>query len=150
MTEEKLAEDYVQSLMEKDMEESLEESKIRQIKGALLKCAEENKNKSTPTFHQNISALCTDAELRIRELEKQIPVWHEPAETPEMGKDLLLYVETKCGRGLVVGYYDEGECLEDYEKTFGHTDFIDFVQYDFVPGEVRVLAWQYVQPPKMD
>ena len=77
-------------------------------------------------------------------------VWHEPAESPEMGKDLLLYVETKNGRGLVVGYYDEGEYLEDYEKTFGHTDFINFVKYDFMSGEVRVLAWQYVQPPKMN
>jgi len=49
----------------------MEERKIRQIKGALLKCAEENRNKPTPTFNQNISALCTDAELRIRELEEE-------------------------------------------------------------------------------
>lgn len=49
----------------------MEELKIRQIKGALLKCAEENRNKPTPTFNHNISALCTDAELRIRELEEE-------------------------------------------------------------------------------
>ena len=50
----------------------MEEAKIRQIKSALLKCAEENRNKPTPTFNQNISALCTDAELSIRELEAQV------------------------------------------------------------------------------
>lgn len=49
----------------------MEESKIRQIKGALLKCAEENRNKPTPTFNQNVSRLCEDAELRIRELEEE-------------------------------------------------------------------------------
>ena len=50
----------------------MEESKIRQIKGALLKCAEENRNKPTPTFNICISALCIDAEQYIRELEAQI------------------------------------------------------------------------------
>jgi len=48
----------------------MEDSKIRQMKGALLKCAEENKNKPTPTFNINVSRLCEDAELRIRELEE--------------------------------------------------------------------------------
>ena len=48
----------------------MEDSKIRQMKCALLKCAEENKNKPTPTFNINVSRLCEDAELRIRELEE--------------------------------------------------------------------------------
>lgn len=47
----------------------MEESKIRQMKGALLKCAAENKNKPTPIFNICVSRLCEDAELRIRELE---------------------------------------------------------------------------------
>ena len=50
----------------------MEERKVRQIKGALLKCAEENRNKPTPTFNICVSALCTDAEQYIRELEAQI------------------------------------------------------------------------------
>lgn len=50
----------------------MEERKVRQIKGALLKCAEENRNKPTPTFNICISNLCTDAEQYIRELEEQI------------------------------------------------------------------------------
>lgn len=49
----------------------MEESKIRQIKGALLKCAEENRNKPTPTFNIVVSRLCEDAEVRIRELEQE-------------------------------------------------------------------------------
>lgn len=50
----------------------MEERKIRQIKGTLLKCAEENRNKPTPTFNICVSNLCTDAEQYIRELEDQI------------------------------------------------------------------------------
>ena len=49
----------------------MEERKVRQIKGALLKCAEENRNKPTPTFNICVSALCTDAEQYIRELEAE-------------------------------------------------------------------------------
>lgn len=49
----------------------MEDSKIRQMKGALLQCAEENRNKPTPTFNINVSRLCEDAELRIRELEEE-------------------------------------------------------------------------------
>lgn len=47
----------------------MKDSKIKQIKGALLQCAKENRNKPIPTFNINISRLCEDAELRIRELE---------------------------------------------------------------------------------
>lgn len=38
----------------------------------MLKCAEENRNKPTPTFNICISNLCIDAEQYIRELEKQL------------------------------------------------------------------------------
>lgn len=50
----------------------MEERKVRQIKGALLKCAKQNRNKPTPTFNICISDLCTDAEQYIRELENKI------------------------------------------------------------------------------
>lgn len=55
----------------------MEDSKIKQMKGALLKCAEENKNKPTPTFNINVSRLCEDAELRIRELEDTLRTYIE-------------------------------------------------------------------------
>lgn len=42
-----------------------------QIKGALLKCAEENENKFTLTGHIVVSSLCKSAVERIAELEKE-------------------------------------------------------------------------------
>ena len=42
-----------------------------QIKGALLKCAEENENKFTLTGHIVVSSLCKSAVERIEELEKE-------------------------------------------------------------------------------
>ena len=41
-----------------------------EIKRLVFTAYEFGRNKATPTFNQNISALCTDAELRIRELEE--------------------------------------------------------------------------------
>lgn len=73
----------------------------------------------------------------------QDSAWHKPDEKPRTDKELLLYVETENGRGVVVGYYSKGECLEDVVETFGWNDFINFVNYDLDPGMVKVLAWQY-------
>ena len=42
-----------------------------QIKGALLKCANENENKPTFTGHIVVSSLCKSAVERIAELEKE-------------------------------------------------------------------------------
>ena len=47
------------------------ETERNQIKGALLKCAEENENKSTLTGHIVVSSLCKSAVERIEELEKE-------------------------------------------------------------------------------
>lgn len=47
------------------------ETERNQIKGALLKCAEENENKSTLTGHIVVSSLCKSAVERIAELEKE-------------------------------------------------------------------------------
>ena len=47
----------------------MDDSKIRHIKEALLQCARENRDIPYATFRINISRLCEDAELRIRELE---------------------------------------------------------------------------------
>lgn len=47
----------------------MEELKIKQIKAALLQCSQENRNKPIHTCNIDISRLCEDAELRIRELE---------------------------------------------------------------------------------
>lgn len=43
------------------------ETERNQIKGALLKCAEENENKSTLTGHIVVSSLCKSAVERIEE-----------------------------------------------------------------------------------
>ena len=47
------------------------ETERNQIKGALLKCAEENENKFTSTGHIVVSSLCKSAVERIEELEKE-------------------------------------------------------------------------------
>ena len=47
------------------------ETEKNQIKGALLKCAEENENKFTLTGHIVVSSLCKSAVERIEELEKE-------------------------------------------------------------------------------
>ena len=47
------------------------ETERNQIKGALLKCAKENENKSTLTGHIVVSSLCKSAVERIEELEKE-------------------------------------------------------------------------------
>ena len=47
------------------------ETERNQIKGALLKCAEENENKLTLTGHIVVSSLCKSAVERIEELEKE-------------------------------------------------------------------------------
>ena len=47
------------------------ETERHQIKGALLKCAEENENKFTLTGHIVVSSLCRSAVERIEELEKE-------------------------------------------------------------------------------
>ncbi len=48
------------------------ESERAQIKGALLKCAKENENKTTPTCNVVVSSVCKAAVERIEELEKQV------------------------------------------------------------------------------
>ena len=47
------------------------ETERNQIKGALLKCTEENENKFTFTGHIVVSSLCKSAVERIEELEKE-------------------------------------------------------------------------------
>lgn len=45
------------------------ESQRRQIKGALQKCADENRDKGTPTCCVIVSSVCEAAIERIKELE---------------------------------------------------------------------------------
>lgn len=47
------------------------ETERNQIKGALLKCAEENENKPTFTGNIVVSSICKSAVERIEELEKE-------------------------------------------------------------------------------
>ena len=47
----------------------MDDSARRQLKGALLKCADENEHKVTPTFNVVVSSVCRSAVERITELE---------------------------------------------------------------------------------
>lgn len=48
------------------------EEQRHQIKSALIQCAEENENRTYPTFHIVVSSICRSAKERIEELEKQV------------------------------------------------------------------------------
>lgn len=48
------------------------DSQRRQIKGALQKCADENRDKGTPTCYVIVSSVCEAAIERIKELEGAI------------------------------------------------------------------------------
>lgn len=73
------------------------------IKGALLKCAEENKNKITPTCYIVVLRVCESAVERITELE-----------------DLLENI--KRGKIKWVDYGAGEDCYEDEYK--GHWEMI--------------------------
>ena len=114
----------------------MEDLKIIYMKEALLQCARENRDIPAPTFRINISRLCEDAELRIRELEeeneqlkKNAVVWHkvtcfdEPDENgytvagnpAEEGKDYLVLLKNKRILISTLGYDDDGYFFEDYD-----------------------------------
>ena len=66
------------------------ETERNQIKGALLKCAKENENKSTLTGHIVVSSLCKSAVERIEELEKELNKdneWHKVADGGDLPKN---------------------------------------------------------------
>ena len=76
------------------------ETERNQIKGALLKCAKENENKSTLTGHIVVSSLCKSAVERIEELEKELNKaneWHFPSkgEYPKECEDVLCYCKCR-------------------------------------------------------
>ena len=75
------------------------------------------------------------------------PQWHDlrkdPKDLPKKelwNKQLLLLVDRN---GLppcfVVGYYEESEVLEDYEKNWGWYNIAENVAYDFI--DYDVIAW---------
>lgn len=61
-------------------------------------------------------------------------------------KQLLLLVDRN---GLppcfVVGYYEESEVLEDYEKNWGWYNIAENVAYDFIDNEISVLKWKEIE-----
>lgn len=82
------------------------ETERNQIKGALLKCAEENENKFTLTGHIVVSSLCKSAIERIEELEK------ENAELKANNQFLNSLVREKEQRGLEI----QEDLLRENEK----------------------------------
>ena len=71
------------------------ETEKNQIKGALLKCAEENENKFTLTGHIVISSLCKSAVERIEELEKENAELKEPKTRRMTNKELSRWLREK-------------------------------------------------------
>ena len=71
----------------------MEERQRRQIKGALLKCADENEGKGTYTGYVIVSSVCRSAVERIEELENAIK---KIAETvPDSYKDYRYLAESR-------------------------------------------------------
>lgn len=79
------------------------------------------------------------------------PQWHKVADgdLPKKelwNKQLLLLVDRN---GLppcfVVGYYEESEVLEDYEKNWGWYNIAENVAYDFIDNEISVLKWKEIE-----
>lgn len=70
------------------------ETERNQIKGALLKCAEENENKFTLTGHIVVSSLCKSAVERIAELEKENAEFRNIAEF-QQSSNMNRYFENK-------------------------------------------------------
>ena len=114
----------------------MEDLKIIYMKEALLQCARENRDIPAPTFRINISRLCEDAELRIRELEeeneqlkKNAVVWHKvicfdapdengyiTASNPaEEGKEYLVLLKNKSIAISRLDYNDVGYIFEDFD-----------------------------------
>lgn len=82
------------------------ESERTQIKGALLKCAEENENKPTFTGRVVVSSVCRSALERIEELEKK------NAEAKEIIKFLLDHCE-----------HNEDKCtFSEYSDVIGRAE----------------------------
>lgn len=70
------------------------ETERNQIKGTLLKCAEENENKFTLTGHIVVSSLCKSAVERIAELEKENAEFRNIAEF-QQSSNMNRYFENK-------------------------------------------------------
>ena len=79
------------------------DNESRQLKAALLKCANENENKPTFTGNVVVSSICRAAMKRIEELEEQVAN--------------LSYEKKMLEKGYVYKDYDPGEgCYEDEHK----------------------------------
>ena len=117
------------------------ETERNQIKGALLKCAKENENKSTLTGHIVISSLCKSAVERIEELEKELNKaneWHFPSkgEYPKECQNVLCYckvvnVKFYCIRYTIIG--------GDNKIRWWSSDRSE---------KLNVYAWKEIVPPK--
>jgi len=103
----------------------MNETEKTQIKGALLKCAEENENKATPTFNVVVSSVCKSAVERIEELEqdlsnKKLAIQNRKADIERLENENAELKE-KCNslQGLVT-YYQTNFCqdkaIKDLQK----------------------------------
>ena len=126
----------------------MSETERNQIKGALLKCAEENENKPTFTGHVVVSSVCRSAVERIEELEEMLEKvqkneWHEIESKISPKREISKKYMPKSEEKVLLKYhfYDDNEV----HISDGYYDAYDF-QFHIANNPkhriVCVIAWK--------
>lgn len=101
----------------------MNETERKQIKGALLKCAEENENRPIFTGYVVVSSVCKSAVERIEELEK---------ENIELKSKNKWYSEQVCNK----------ECAEVWGKITEATEIIKFLINPQLLDKPQYYEWR--------
>jgi len=79
--------------------------------------------------------------------------WHYPSkgEYPPTKIEVLLCLNTTHGQEIVVGYRDtDSDLHEGGGYVWGWYDFGRGGFFDFVEESIKVIAWQYINPPRKE
>ena len=126
----------------------MSETERNQIKGALLKCAEENENRPTFTGCVVVSSVCRSAVERIEELEEMLEKvqkneWHEIESKISPKREISKKYMPKSEEKVLLKYhfYDDNEV----HISDGYYDAYDF-QFHIANNPkhriVCVIAWK--------
>lgn len=77
--------------------------------------------------------------------------WHYPSkgEYPPNMQEVLLCLHTEMGQEIVVGYRDtDSDLHEGGGHAWGWYDLGNNILQDFADESIKVVAWQYIMPPK--
>ena len=80
-----------------------------------------------------------------------VDLWHYPSkgEYPPNRQEVLLCLHTEKGQEIVVGYRDtDSDLHEGGGHAWGWYDLGNNVLQDFADDSIKVVAWQYIIPPK--